>query len=163
MTHFGYPSPGYEVWEHRRGYYLDVCEVFMWTEEEVRRYLPEEFCGWALDALNYLPHEFWKSDQKFRAWTLQEILYFFDTRLSDNPQFYDDAFERYLIQKEEYEKEALECEVDRPVFQSDFVDREELPRQERIPKSVKKKIVQVTANRAKSVMTGELTKGSARR
>ena len=49
------------------------------------------------------------------------------------------------------------------MFQSDFVDREELPRQERIPKSVKKKNVQITANRAKSVMTGEFTKGSSAR
>ena len=94
-----------------------------------------------------MPHDFWKSDQKFRAWTLQETLYFFDTRLANNPQFYEVALERYLIEKEEYEKKALQCEVDRPVFQSDFVDREELPRQERIPKSVKKKNVQVTANR----------------
>ena len=45
---------------------------FGWTEEEVKRYLPEKLCGWALDALNYLPREFLKSDQKHRAWTLQE-------------------------------------------------------------------------------------------
>ena len=122
--------------------------------------MPEKLCGWAPDALNYLPHEFWKkSDQKFRAWTLQETLYFSDVRLSSSPQFYEDAFERYLIEKEEYEKDPLHCEVDRPLFRSYFVDREELPRQYRIPKSVKKKNVQVTANRAKSVMTEKLKKG----
>ena len=167
MAGFGFirpfPSPGYEIWKDWRGYYLNVCEVFMWTEEEVKRYLPEKLCGWALDALNYLLHEFWTSDQKIRAWTLQETLYFFDTRLSNNPEFYENAFDRYLIEKEEYEKEALQCEVDSPVFQSDFVDREELPHQERIPESVKKKNVQVTANRAKSIMKGELTKGSSAR
>ena len=75
----------------------------------------------------------------YRAWTLQETLYFFDLRLSNNPKFCEDAFERYLMETEEYENKALQCEVDRPMFQSDFVDREELPRQKRIPKSVKKK------------------------
>ena len=90
-------------------------------------------------------------------------MYFLDPRLSNNPQFYEDAFERYFIEKEEYEKESLQCEIDRRVFQSDVVDREELPRQEGIPKSVKRKNVQVTANRAKPVMTGELTKVSSAR
>ena len=66
-----------------------------------------------------------------------------------------------MIEKEENEKQALQCEVDRAVFQSDFVDREELPRQERTPKSVKKKTVQVTTDSVKSVMTGILTKGSS--
>ena len=78
MAGFGFikhfPSPEYEIGEDWREYYLDVCKVFVWTEEDVKRYLPEKLCGWALDALNYLPHEFWKSDQKFRAWTLQETL-----------------------------------------------------------------------------------------
>ena len=40
---------------------------------------------------------------KYRAWTLQETLYFFDLRLSNNPKFGENAFERYLIEKEEYE------------------------------------------------------------
>ena len=131
MAGFGsikrFPSPGYEVWEDWREYYLDACKVFIWTEEEVKRYLPEKLCGWALDSLNYLPNKFWKSDQNYRAWTLPETLYFFDLRLSNSPQFYQDAFERYLTEKEEYGKAALQCEIDRPVFQSDVVDREELP------------------------------------
>ena len=115
----------------------------MWTEEKVGRYLPEKLCGWALDALNYLPHKFWKSDQKYRAWTLQETLYYFDMRLSNKPQFYNDEYERYLIEKEVYEKVALQDEIDKPVFQCDAVDREELQRQERTPKSDKKKIIPV--------------------
>ena len=51
-------SPGYEIWEEWREYYLDVCEVFMWSEEEVKRFLPDKLCGWALDALNFLPRGF---------------------------------------------------------------------------------------------------------
>ena len=153
-------SPGYEVWEDWHEYYLEVCEVFMWTKEGVKRYLPGILCGWALDALNYFPHEFWKSDQKYHEWRLQETLYFFDLRLSNNPQLYEDAFERNLIEKGEYGKEALQCGVDRPVVQSHFVDRDELPRQERIPKSVTKKNVQVTTNIVKFVVTGKSAKGS---
>ena len=147
MSGFGlikqFPSPGYEVWEDWREYYLDVCEIFLWSEEEVKRFLPDKLCCWALDALNYLPRGFWKTDQRNRAWTLQETLYFFDLRLSDNPQFYEDAFERYLIEKEEYEEAVLQCEIERPVFQSDVVDGEELQRQERTPTSDKKKDVRV--------------------
>ena len=166
MAGFGFikpfPSPEYEVWEDWREYYLDVCKVFMWTEEEVKRYLPEKLCDWALDSLNYLPHKFWKSDQQYRAWTLQETLYFFDLRLSNNPQFYEDAFERYLIEKEEYEKAALKYEIDRPVPSSDVVDREELPRQERTPKSDKMKDVQVKADIiVKSVMYKRTAKTSS--
>ena len=146
MSGFGlikqFPSPGYENWEDWREYYLDACEVFMWSEEEVKRFLPDKLCGWALDALNYLPRAFWKTDRRNRAWTLQETLYLFDLRLSNNPQFYEDAFERYLTEKEEYEKAALKYEIDRPVFPSDVVDREELPLQERTPKSDKMKDVQ---------------------
>ena len=165
MSGFGlikqFPSPGYEVWEDWREYYLDVCEVFMWSEEEVKRFLPDKLCGWALDALNYLPRAFWKTDQRNRAWTLQETLYFFDLRLSNNPQFYEDAFERYLIEKEEYEEAVLQCENDRPVFQSDVVDREELPLQERTPTSDKKKDVQVKTDIiVKSVMTKKPAKSS---
>ena len=166
MSGFGFikrfPSPGYEVWEDWREYYLDVCEVFMWTEEEVKRYLPEKLCDWALDSLNYLTHEFWKSDQKYRAWTLQETLYFFDLRLSNKPQFYEDAFERYLIEKEEYEEAVLQCEIDRPVFQSDVVDGEELQRQERFPTSDRKKDNQVKTDIiVKSVMTKKPAKISS--
>ena len=166
MAGFGsikrFPSPRYEFWEDWREYYLDVCEVFMWTEDEVKRYLPEKLCDWALDSLNYLPHKFWKSDQKYRAWTLQETLYFFDLRLSNNPQFYKDAFERYLIEKEEYEEAVLQCEIDRPVFQSDVVDGEELQRQERTPTSDKKKDVQVKTDIiVKSVMTKKPAKISS--
>ena len=166
MSGFGlikqFPSPGYEVWEDWREYYLDACEVFMWSEEEVKRFLPDKLCGWALDALNYLPRAFWKTDQRNRAWTLQETLYFFDLRLSNNPKFYEDAFERYLIEKEEYEKAALKYEIDRPVFPSDVVDREELPLQERTPKSDKMKDVQVKTDIiVKSVMYEKTTKISS--
>ena len=165
MSGFGlikqFPSPGYEVWEDWREYYLDVCEVFMWSEEEVKRFLPDKLCCWALDALNYLPRGFWKTDQRNRAWTLQETLYFFDLRLSNNPQFYEDAFERYLVEKEEYEEAVLQCENDRPVFQSDVVDGEELQRQERTPTSDKKKDVQVKTDIiVKSVMTKKPAKSS---
>ena len=166
MSGFGlikqFPSPGYEVWEDWREYYLDACEVFMWSEEEVKRFLPDKLCGWALDALNYLPRAFWKTDQRNRAWTLQETLYFFDLRLSNNPQFYEDAFERYLIEKEEYEEAVLQCEIDRPVFQSDVVDGEELQRQERTPTSDRKKDVQVKTDIIfKSVMTKKPAKISS--
>ena len=101
------------------------------TEEEVKRYLPEKLCGWALDALNYLPYEFWKPDQKYRAWTLQETLYFLFLRLSKFAKLYGDAFERYLIEWDEYEKLVLQCEIDRSVFQSDVVDRKELASKEK--------------------------------
>ena len=166
MAGFGsikrFPSPGYEVWEDWREYYLDNCEVFMWTEEEAKRYLPEKLFDWALDSLNYLPHKFWKSHQKYRIWTLLEALYFFDLRLSNNPQFYEDAFERYLIEKEEYEEAVLQCEIDRPVFQGDVVDGEELQRQERTPISDKKKDVQVKTDIiVKSVMTKKPAKISS--
>ena len=166
MAGFGlikqFPSPGYEVWEDWREYYLDVCEVFMWKEEEVKRFLPDKLCGWALDALNYLPRGFWKTDQRNRAWTLQETLYFFDLRLSNNPQFYEDAFERYLVEKEEYRKAALLCEIDKPVFPSDVVDSEELPRRKRTPKSDKKKDVQVKTDIiVKSVMNKKTAKSSS--
>ena len=163
MAGFGsikrFPSPGYDVWEDWCEYYLDVCEVFMWTEEEVKRYLPDKLCDWALDSLNYLPHKFWKSDQKYRAWTLQETLYFLDLRLSNNPQFYEDAFKRYLIEKEEYEEAVLQCEFDRAVFQCDVVDGQ---RQERTPTSDKKKDVQVKTDIiVKSVMTKKPAKISS--
>ena len=163
MAGFGsikrFPSPGYDLWEDWREFYLDVCEVFMWTEEEVKRYLPEKLCDWALDSLNYLQHKLWKSDQKYRAWTLQETLYLFDLRLSNNPQFYEDAFERYLIEKEEYEEAVLRCEIDRPVFQSDVFDGEGLQCQERTPTSDKKKNVQVKTDIiVKSVMTKKSAK-----
>ena len=151
MSGFGlikqFPSPRYEVWEDWREYYLDFCEVFMWTEEEVKKYLPEKLCDWALDSLNYLPHKFWKPDQKYRAWTLQETLYFFDLRLSNNPQFYEDAFERYLIEKEEYKEAVLQCEIDRL---------------ERTPTSDRKKDVQVKTDIiVKSVMTKKPAKISS--
>ena len=73
-------SSGYEVWEDWREYYLDVCEALIWTEDEVKGYLPERLCGCARDALKSLPHEYWKFDRKYRAWTLQETFYFFDLR-----------------------------------------------------------------------------------
>ena len=50
------------------------------------RYLPEKLCGWALDASNYLPKDFWKTRQNYRARTHQEILYFFDLRVSNFPK-----------------------------------------------------------------------------
>ena len=149
-----FPSPGYTVWENWREYYLDVCEAFMWTEEEVKRYLPGKLCGWALEALNYLPHEFWKSDQKkHRAWTLQETLYFFDLSLSNFPTMYEDAFDRYLIEKEKYEKTVLQCEIERPVFQSDVVDRKKLESKE-VTQKIETKVEKVSADAiVKPVMT----------
>ena len=48
-----------------------------------------------------MPYEFWKPDQKYRAWTLQEIFYFFDVSLSNNPQFFEEACEKYMIEKED--------------------------------------------------------------
>ena len=39
---------------------------------------------------------------------------------------YEDAFERYLIEKEENGKVALQCEAGKPMFQSDDVDIKEL-------------------------------------
>ena len=125
----------------------------MWTEEEVKRYLPGKLCGWALDALNYLPHEFWKSNQKHRAWTLQKTLYFFDLSLSNFPTMYEDAFEKYLIEKEKYEKTVLQCEIDRPVFQSDVVDRKKLESKE-VTRKLETKVEKVSADAiVKPVMT----------
>ena len=164
MAGFGFikpfPSHGYEVWENWREYHLDVCEVFMWTEEEVKRYLPGKLCGWALDALNYLPHEFWKSDQKHRAWTLQETLYFFDLSLSNFPM-YEDVFGRYLIEKEKYEKTVLQCEIDRPAFQSYDVGRKEVESKE-VPQNLETKVETVSADVIdKSVMTKKPAKTSS--
>ena len=133
----------------------------MCSEEEVKRFLPDKLCGWALDALKYLPRGFLKTDQRNRAWTLQETFYFFDLRLSNNPQFYEDAFEKYLTEKQEYEKAALKCEIDRPVIPGDVVDREELPRREWTPKSDKKKDAQVKTDIIlKSVMKKKPPKNS---
>ena len=39
------PLPGNEVWEDWREYCLDICEVLIWTEQEVKRYLPEKLRG----------------------------------------------------------------------------------------------------------------------
>ena len=75
-----------------------------------------KLCGSALGALNYLPHESWKRDQKYRACTLQEASYFFDLRLSNYPKLFEDAFERYLIEKEEIEEAVLQRQPDGPVF-----------------------------------------------
>ena len=47
------------------------------------------------------------------------------------------------------------------MFQSDVVDRQELPRQEWTPTSDKKKDFQVTTNIVKSVVTGKSAKGSS--
>ena len=165
MAGFGFiksfPSPGYEVWENWREYYLHLCEVFMWTEEEVKRYLPGKLCSWALEALNYLPHEFWKSDQKHRAWTLQETLYFFDLSLSNFPTMYEDAFDRYLTEKQKYEKTVLQCEIDRPVFQSDVVDRKKLESKE-VTRNLETKVETVSADVIdKSVITKKPAKTSS--
>ena len=125
----------------------------------MKRFLPEKLCGWTLDALNYLPRGFWKTDRGNRAWTLQETLYFFDLRPFNNPQFYEDAFERYLIEKEEHGKVALKWEIDKPGFQSDVVDREELQRRARTPNSDEKKDVQVKTDIiVKSVMNKRTAK-----
>ena len=165
MAGFGlikpFPSPGYEIWENWREYYLNLCEVFMWTEEEVKRYLPLKLWGWALEALNYMPHEFWKSDQKHRAWTLQETLYFFYLSLSNFSTTYEDAFDRYLIEKEKYEKTVSQCEIDRPVFQSDVVDRKKLESKEVI-RNLETKVETVSADVVdKSVMTKKPAKTSS--
>ena len=112
-------SPGYEVWEDWRRYLLGVWENFLWTEEEVTRYLPEKLCGWALDALNFLLIEFWKPIVSTVFEVFKKFLYFFDLRMSEFPKMYEDAFERYLIEKEEYDEAVLQCEIDRPVFESD--------------------------------------------
>ena len=165
MAGFGFikpfPSPGYDVWEIWREYYLELCEVFMWTEEEVKRYLPLKLCGWALEALNYMPIEFWKSDQKHRTWTLQETLYFFDLSMSNFPTMYEDAFDRYLIEKEEYEKTVLQCETGRPVFQSYDVDRKKLESKE-VTRNLETKVETVSADVIdKSVMTKKPAKTSS--
>ena len=165
MAGFGFikpfPSPGYEVWENWREYYLELCEVFMWTEEEVKRYLPSKLCGWALEILNYMPHEFWKSDQKHRTWTLQETLYFFDLSLSNFPTMYKDAFNRYLIEKKEYEETVLQCENDRPVFQSEVVDRKKLESKE-VTRNLETKVETVLADVIdKSDMTKKPAKASS--
>ena len=65
----------------------------------------------------------------------QKLCTFFDLRLSNNSNVSEDAFCRHLIETEEYEKAALHCDIDKPVFQSDVVDREVSPRQERTRKS----------------------------
>ena len=67
-----------------------------------------------------------------------------------------------MIEKEEYEEAVLQCEIDRPVFQSDVVDGEELQRQERTPTSEKKKDVQMKTDFiVKSVMTKKPAKISS--
>ena len=125
----------------------DICQIFA--------------CGWALDALNYLAREFWKLDQMYRAWTLPETLYFFDLRLSNFRTVYQDAFDGYLIEEEEIEKAALQCEIEKTMFESDLADREELPRPERTQQIGKMKDVQVTTDIFKSVMTATSAKGSS--
>ena len=110
-------------------------------------------------ALNHLPREFWKPNQKY-AWTLKENLYFFDLRLSNISKMYQVAFERYLTEKKEIEKAALQCEIGKTVFQCDVADTEELPSNKRTQQFGKQKDVKWTTDIVKSVMLGKLGKGS---
>ena len=58
-----------------------------------------------------------------------------------------------MIEKEETEKAALQYEIEKPEFQSDVADREEIPCNERTQKFGKMKDVQVTPDIVKPVMT----------
>ena len=80
--------------------------------------------------------------------------------MSNFPKRYQDDFEKYFIEKEDIEKAALHCEIEKPVFQSDVADREELTRHERIQQFDKKKDVQMTIDIVKSVVTGNSAKWS---
>ena len=120
-----------------------------------------KLCGWALEALNYLPREFWKSDRKHLAWTLQETLYFFDLSLSNFPTMYEDAFEKYLIEKAEYEEALLQDKIDRAVFQSFDVDRKEVESKE-VTQKIEMKVERGSADDIdKSVMTKKPAKISS--
>ena len=162
-----FPSPGYEVWEDWREYYLDTCELFMWTEEEFKRYLPEKLCGWALDTLDYLPSGFWKfatcvleirSKKSCLDSLRQHILYFFVSRSSNNPQFYEDALERCLMEKEETEKAPLQCEEENQCFKLTLLTERSYHAMSGINHLVKND-VQVKTDIVKSVLTGKLAKG----
>ena len=109
----------WEDWRH-------FCEVFSWIEEEVKRHSPEKLCGWALDSLNYLTRVFWKPDQQKCAWTPQETLYLFDVRVSNFPQSYVEAFDRYFMERKNIKQAFLQCEKHKPLFQGEIVDRNEL-------------------------------------
>ena len=66
---------------------------------------------------------------------------------------YENAFERYLIEKEEYEKTVLQCEIDRPLFESDVVDRKKLESKE-VTRNLETKVERVSADViVKPVMT----------
>ena len=74
---------------------------------------------------------------------------------------YEDAFDRYLIEKEEYEKTVLQCKIDRAVFQSDVVDRKEVESKE-VTRKLETKVERVSADVVdKSVMTKKPAKTSS--
>ena len=58
VKHF--PSPGYEVWEDWREYYLSTGLKLGWTEEEMMKWLRTKLCGWALNAVSDLPRGYWR-------------------------------------------------------------------------------------------------------
>ena len=68
----------------------------------------------------------------------------------------------YFKEKEEHGKVALKWEIDKPGFQSDVVDTEELQCQERTPNSDEKKYVQVKTDIiVKSVMNKKTAKSNS--
>ena len=81
--------------------------------------------------------------------------------LSNFPTIYEDAFDRYLIEKENYKKTVLQCEIDRPVFQSDVVDRKKLESKE-VTRNLETKVETVSVDVIdKSVMTKKPAKTSS--
>ena len=79
-----------------------------WTEEEMMKWLPTKFCGWALNAVSDLKRSYWRSTPGKRAWTLTETLYQFDVRLSDNPIFYERSYTLFARGKAGNRTELIE-------------------------------------------------------
>ena len=91
-----FPSPGYEIWEDWREHYLGTGMKLGWTEEEMMKWLPTKLCGWALSAVSDLSGGYWWSIPGKQAWTLTQTLHQFDTRLSDNPLFYERSYSLFI-------------------------------------------------------------------
>ena len=102
-----FPSPGYEFWEDWREYYLSTGMKLGWTEEKMK-WVPTNLCGWALNAVSDLPRGYWRSTPEKQAWTMTEMLYQFDIRLSDNSLFYERSHSLFIRGKAENRAEFSE-------------------------------------------------------
>ena len=75
---------------------------------------------------------------------------------------YENAFGRYSIEKEQDQEVFYQCEIDRPVFESDVVDRIELASKQ-MTRTLNDKNVKLKTESVKSAMTKKPAHSSTRR